>query len=110
MLGIVEVGGVLGGVLWLFVVSLLQRSRRRRPDGATVVFAAGLGLSYLTLPVVHHLFATPAEFRYISTAGNFFAFDPVLQGAAFGVAGALALGVSALRSLWWRAGREGGAP
>lgn len=101
------IGGTLGGALWLLVVSQMQRARRREPVGVGIIFAAGLGLSYLILPVVHYLFATPADYRYISTAGNFFAFDPVLQLAVFVVAGTLAWGAAALRSLWRHADRGG---
>lgn len=99
------IGGTLGGALWLLMVSLAQRARGREPSGGGTVFAAGLGLSYLILPVVHHLLATPAEYRYISTAGNFFAFDRGVQVTAIVVAGILAWAATALRSHWRRAGR-----
>ena len=64
---------------------------------AVPLLAAGLCLSYLLLPLVHHLLATPPGYRYISAASNFFAFSPPLQLAVFVVAAGLEVAVTRLR-------------
>jgi uncharacterized membrane protein YidH (DUF202 family) len=91
------IGGTLAGVAWLGVMTGLRAWRRKSPPKALALWAAGLGLSYLVMPVVHHLLFTPAEYRYISTAANFFAFDPGVQLMVFAVAAALAVGATRLR-------------
>ena len=55
-----------------------------------------LGLVIL-LPLMHHLLATPPGWHYISTASNFFAFNPLLQLAVFAVAVGTAVVVTRLR-------------
>ena len=79
-------GGLLAGIAWLGAMSGLRAWRHRLPPAADALLAAGLCLNYL----VHHLFATPARYRYISTASNFFAFSPALQLAVFVVAAGMA--------------------
>ena len=91
------VGGTLLGIGWLGVMSGLRMWRRQSWPQAHEVWLAGLGLSYLLLPVVHHLLATPPAYRYISTASNFFAFNNGLQILVFLVAAGLAVGVTRLR-------------
>jgi len=78
-------------------MSGLRVWRRKSWPQAHEVLVAGLGLSYLLLPVVHHLLATPPAYRYISTASNFFAFNVGLQVLVFVVAAGLAIGVTQLR-------------
>ena len=91
-------GGLLAGIAWLGVMSGLRAWRRRPTPPAGALLAAGLCLSYLLMPLVHHLFATPPGWRYISTASNFFAFNPVLQLAVFAVAAGTAVAVTRLRA------------
>ena len=86
-------GGLLAGIAWLGAMSGLRAWRHRLPPAADALLAAGLCLNYL----VHHLFATPARYRYISTASNFFAFSPALQLAVFAVAAGMAVVVTRLR-------------
>ncbi len=62
-----------------------------------MILAAAWSLTYLLLPLVHHLVATPPTYRYISAASNFFAFDPLLQLLTFCVAVGLALATVWLR-------------
>ncbi|MCB0198187.1 MAG: hypothetical protein KDJ65_39970, partial [Anaerolineae bacterium] len=64
---------------------------------ASALFLAGVGLSYVLLPLIHHLLATPPAFRYISTASNFFAFNPGLRLLAVLTAAVMAIGITALR-------------
>jgi len=93
-------GGTLLGIGWLGVMSGLRLWRRTSWPQAHEVWLVGLGLSYLLLPVVHYLLATPPAYRYISTASNFFAFNNGLQVLVFLVAASLAVGVTRLRQ--WR--------
>ncbi len=90
-------GGLLAGIAWLGVMSGLRAWRRRPAPTAGALLASGLCLSYLLMPLVHHLFATPPGYRYISTASNFFAFNPVLQLAVVAVAAGTAVAVTRLR-------------
>ena len=90
-------GGLLAGLIWRGIMSALRAWQRKAPPPAGALLAAGLCLSYLLLPLVHHLFATPPGYRYISTASNFFAFNPVLQLAVIGVAAGTAVAVTRLR-------------
>jgi hypothetical protein len=91
-------GGLLAAIAWLGVMSGLRAWRRRPTPPAGALLAAGLCLSYLLLPLVHHLLATPPGWRYISTASNFFAFNPLLQLAALAVATGTAVAVTRLRA------------
>lgn len=97
---LISAGGIVVGAAWLGVMSGLRRWRERPDPSAVELFAAGVCLSYLLLPLVHYLVATPRAYRYISTASNFFAFHPGLQILAFAVAAGLAAVVTWLRS--WR--------
>jgi hypothetical protein len=99
------VGGTLLGIGWLVVMTGLRAWRRQSLPKACEVWGAGLALSYLLLPVVHHLLATPPAYRYISTASNFFAFNVGLQVLVFVVAAGLAVGVTRLRQ--WQLARGG---
>jgi hypothetical protein len=64
-----------------------------------------LALSYLLLPLIHHLLATPPGYRYISTASNFFAFNLFVQAFAVAVAAGLAAGATGGRRWLERRGR-----
>ena len=99
-------GSLTAGVLWLALLSLWRRRRRREPPGAMALFAAGLALSYLLLPLAHYVQAGPPGYRYISDAANFFAVNPLIQLLALLTAAALAAGATALR----RRGYERRAP
>ena len=90
------------GVLWLAVVGVLRRWRGRASPNAGAILLAGLALSYTLLPLAHYAFFAPAEWRYISTASNFFASYPLLQLAAFALAAAMAWGETALRRRFGR--------
>ena len=93
----VAIAGTLGGVIWLVIMTGLRAWRRRTWPGASTLFPAGLGLSYLLMPLVHYLFFTPRGYRYITTASNFFAFNGVLQLVVLLVAAILAAGVTRVR-------------
>jgi hypothetical protein len=93
----IAIGAVAAGAIWLAIVTGLRLWRHRPTPGAGALLATGLALSYLLMPVVHHWLATPPGWRYITTASNFFALSPLVQAAAFLVAGAMALGITHLR-------------
>jgi hypothetical protein len=97
LLWLIAIGGPASGVVWLGVMTGLRAWRRRSSPDATTLFVAGVCQSYLLMPLVHHLFSTPPGYRYISTASNFFAFNPGLQLLVFLVAAALAIGATRLR-------------
>ncbi|MBL8055115.1 MAG: hypothetical protein JNK29_00385 [Anaerolineales bacterium] len=106
----VALGGVVAGLVWLGIMSGLRAWRRRPAPAAPAVLLAGLAISYLFFPLVHHLIATPPGFRYITTASNFFAFGPAVQALALGVAAAQAGGITWLRQRPASAGGSGGRP
>jgi hypothetical protein len=87
-------GGLLAGALWLAGLTWLRAKRRRPPIGPGRLLASGLCLSYVLLPLIHHLVFTPPDYRYISASSNFFAFDPGIQLLSFGVTVLLAVGVA----------------
>ena len=93
-------GGMLAAALWFGMMTGLRRWRHKSQPSAGSLLAAGLGLSYLLLPVVHHFGATPPDYRYISTASNFFAFNLWLQLVVLLVAALLAMGITQLRRKW----------
>lgn len=92
-------GGTLAGAVWLGVMTGLRAWRRKSPPEAGTLFVAGLCLSYLLMPLLHHLVFTPSSYRYISTASNFFPRSIGVQLMSFLVAAVLAIGVTRLR---WR--------
>lgn len=87
----------LAGVVWLLAMTGLRAWRRKPMPGAGALLAAGLGLSYVLMPLAHYLLATPPEYKYISTASNFFAFDIGVQLLVFFVAAVLAIGITWLQ-------------
>jgi hypothetical protein len=92
------VGGLVAGAVWLVVMSFLRLWRRKEMPGAGALFLAGIGLSYLLMPLVHYLIAGRPGFRYISDAANFFAFNPGVQLLVGIAAAGLAAGATAFRS------------
>ena len=61
-------GIVVAGAIWLGLMTLLRRWRGRPAPGAVELLLAGFSLSYLLMPLVHYLLATPTGYRYISAA------------------------------------------
>jgi hypothetical protein len=83
------IGGTLFGAGWLLATRWLQQRLQPLRLSAWELLLAGLAHTYLLLPLVHHL-GTPAQYRYISVAENFFATTPAVQAVQWGVAIALA--------------------
>jgi len=90
-------GGTVAGAVWLCIMTGLRKWRRKSQPGASTLVAAGLCLSYLLMPLAHHLFFTPQDYHYISTASNYFALSPGVQLIVFSVAAVLAIGITRLR-------------
>jgi hypothetical protein len=102
------VGTVLAGVAWLLVATVLHaqfsaRSGARARNGvrvpvprATTVLLAGAGVTYLLMPLVHHLFGTNG-YLYITNSNNFFADNIALQLAVWLVAAGLVWAITRLR-------------
>lgn len=91
---LIALGGLLAGAVWLAGMSVLRLWRRKKTPSAGALLLAGLGLSYVLLPLIHYLLATPPAYRYISAASNFFAFNPGVQCLAVIAAAALAMGAT----------------
>jgi len=94
---VVAIGGTVAGTVWLCMVTGLRLWRRKSWPEASSLFVTGLCLSYLLMPLVHHLLSTPPAYRYISTSSNFFGFSIGVQLMVFCVAAILALGITRLR-------------
>jgi hypothetical protein len=104
---IIAGGGFLAGCLWLSLMTGLQAWRRQLLLKADVILVSGLCLSYLLLPLIHHLLFVPPDYRYISTASNFFAFHFGIQLLTFLLALLLALAITHWRRVT-KARLEGG--
>jgi hypothetical protein len=90
------IGGTLVGVVWLGIMTWLRMLRQKPPIKPSQLLVAGLCLSYLLMPLLHHLLFVPPDYRYISTSSNFFAFDLGVQLLTFAVATVQALGIARL--------------
>jgi len=100
MLYALALGSIVFGAVWLLGTSAVRARRRIATPGAPAIFIAGMCWSYLALPLAHYLFATPANFKYITTASNFFAENLALQAVILVVAFLLTFGATqyAIRS------------
>ncbi len=90
-------GSILTAIGWLGVMTGFRVWRRKSLPDAGMLFTAGLGLSYLLLPLLHYLLASKPAYRYISAASNFFAFDIGLQVLIFIISAGIAIGVTQIR-------------
>jgi hypothetical protein len=97
MLYALALGSIGFGALWLLGTSVVRAWLRVALPNARAIFIAGIVWSYLALPLAHHLFETPANFKYITASTNFFAENAVLQLGILFIAFALALGATKLR-------------
>lgn len=90
-------GSTLAGALGSGTVAWLYVRRHRAAWAWYNILVAALCWSYLLLPLVHHLFFTPAHYRYITTKSNFFASTWEMQGLCWIVAAVLSAGVTRLQ-------------
>jgi len=94
------IAGLIFGMFWLGAMSLVRvlwAPKSRASGGA--LFLSGLCVSYLLMPLVHHVLGTDGYF-YISDHDNFFAQNIPLQLATWAISAALAFGISKLRDAW----------
>lgn len=61
------------------ITSLIYHWRKLLSVSPWRIYFVSLSAAYLILPLIHFLFFTPHQARYISTSSNFFANDPLLQ-------------------------------
>lgn len=94
---LVAFGSTIAGVIWLGIMTGLRAWQQRPSHRAVELFVSGLCLSYLLMPLIHHLLFTPSEYRYISASSNFFAFNIEVQLLVLFVAAALAIGITRFR-------------
>jgi len=94
------------GIVLLIVMTAFHYWRRRtETPSAGALFIAGLDVTYLFLPLYHHLFwckdhgswTDPDYFAYISDADNYFARSPLLQIGVWVVVALIARGLTRLR-------------
>lgn len=97
---VVAFGSILAGAVWLGIMTGLRAWRHKSWPRASTLLVAGVCLSYLLMPLAHHLLFTPARCRYISAASNFFPRSIGVQLIIFFVAAVLAIGVTQLRRRW----------
>ncbi len=79
MLYALALGSIVFGAVWLLGTNVVRARRRVATPSALAIFIAGMCWSYLALPLAHYLFATPANFKYITASTNFFAENALLQ-------------------------------
>ena len=70
------------GFAWVVVVSWAHTKFTTHNWKVFELLIAGFCFCYLLLPIVHHIFFTPPNGRYITTSGNFFAEGWLIQLAA----------------------------
>jgi hypothetical protein len=87
---------VVGGVVWLLVVTGLRWLLRQRVPRASTLFLAGVTVAYLIMPLVHHSLGTDGYF-YITDSDNFFAQNVLVQLLTWSVVGMFALSLTWLR-------------
>lgn len=93
----VALGSIFVGLIWLAIMTGLRAWRGKSPPSAWAIFIAGLCLSYLLLPLIHYLLATP-RYHYITASSNLFASSVSLQLGTFTIAAILAFGITRWRS------------
>ena len=96
---VVAMGLMIGvGLAWLAVVTALRAWRRTPVPSVLELVGAGLAVSYVLMPFVHHVYVIQSDgYAYITDSGNFFANTVPRQLGAWLIAGALVAGLSRLR-------------
>ena len=69
----------IAGLIWLILLSWAHAKYTKQNWTVVQLLIAGFCFCYLLLPVVHHIFFTPPNGRYITTSGNFFAEGSAIQ-------------------------------
>jgi hypothetical protein len=94
----VAIGSLLASVAWLGFMTALRTWRHRPLVRPGLILIAGLCLSYLLVPLLHHLLLTPRETRYITASSNVFAYTLSVQLLVLALATLLDVGTTWLRS------------
>ncbi|MHB1295513.1 MAG: hypothetical protein ACYC4R_11020 [Anaerolineae bacterium] len=89
-------GCLLGGAVWLAIMGWIRARLRASVPASLAVFVAGLALAYPLAALLHHVFFTPADYRYITTARNLSPESPLLLAASWAAAGLLAWAAAGL--------------
>lgn len=92
----VAFGALAASLIWLGVMSVFRAFLDRPLDDWRPLLMAGLCLSYLVLPLVHYLTASPG-LHYMTAATNFFTASWAIQVAIWALAALLAYGATSLR-------------
>jgi hypothetical protein len=79
----VSLGTVTAGLIWSWGVVWLYSRRSDNGIKMPELLLASICLSYLLLPLAHHVLLSPPDFRYISNSANFFAFNLWFQLASW---------------------------
>lgn len=98
----VAIGGTLIGAMWSVIMIRLQsRLYPRSHKGVAIkLYAVGLCISYLLLPLFHYIVLTPTEFRYISVSANFFALNRSVQLMTLVVGMIAVIGLEKVQRHW----------
>jgi hypothetical protein len=91
------VTGVVGGLVWLLVMTALRYWRRRPVPTVLELMLAGLAVSYLILPLIHYLAFTDGYY-YITNSANFFAGSLILHSSIWLVAAFVSVMITRLRN------------
>jgi protein-S-isoprenylcysteine O-methyltransferase Ste14 len=102
---VLELGMITAGIALLLAMTGFTYWRRAPVPTATACYVAGLDVTYLLLPVVHHLLGSsetaglggPGYFVYISDAENYFARSAPLQIVVWLTVALIAVGITRLR-------------
>lgn len=65
-------GSIIFSLLWLIIVSIIFIRKKINSIKSYEILLSGFLISYLLLPIMHYLFATPPGRPYITASDNFF--------------------------------------
>jgi uncharacterized membrane protein YuzA (DUF378 family) len=88
----VSLMSLAASLVGVVILDLLRRRLGKDRLRPIAILVAGLSFNYLLLPLLHHFFFTPTDHRYITTAGNFFAFSLLVQLTIWSLAAAVVFG------------------
>lgn len=86
-------GSVVFQMIWLSLTSYDRHIKGLNKPIWYRIYFMGVFLSYVILPLFHHLFFTPFNAKYIATASNFVSFNPFLQTGVFLIPAGITWGV-----------------
>ena len=103
------IGGTLIGIMWSITMIWLQTRLYAiwYNSVALKLYAIGLCLSFLLLPLFHYIFLTPKEFHYISVSANFFALNRSVQLMTLCIGAVVVIGLERLQRSWQKDRTEG---